>query len=71
MEERPTGDGHLSINGKAAGESRFEKFGAYIRSIYGPLKVGRDSASPVSAAYQRESPYPFTGSIEQIQIALK
>ncbi|MFN8625951.1 MAG: arylsulfatase [Candidatus Binatia bacterium] len=69
MVSAASGLGRLSVNGKPVAEGRFEHYGVFQSSIYEPLDIGRDSASPVSAAY--ESPYAFTGTIEQVRIDLQ
>jgi hypothetical protein len=58
----------LLLNGQKVGETHFSKFGGFASSIDEPLDIGRDSGSPVSAAYQ--SPNPYSGHVTRVTIDL-
>jgi arylsulfatase len=60
------GTARLTVNGKAAGETKLANFSA----VYGEtLDVGKDLGSPVSHDY--EAPFRFNGTIDQITLDLK
>jgi arylsulfatase A-like enzyme len=62
------GKATLLLNGQKVGETHFSKFGGFASSIDEPLDIGRDSGSPVSAAYQSPNPYP--GRVTRVTIDL-
>jgi arylsulfatase len=62
------GKAELFINGKKVGEGTFSQFGGFTSSITETFDVGKDTGSPVSAAYTE--PYAFTGTVEKVSIDL-
>jgi arylsulfatase len=56
----------LSVNGKAAGETKVAAFGVYY---FETMDVGSDLGSPVSPDYT--SPFRFTGKIETVRVDLQ
>ncbi len=58
--------GRLFINGKPAGEARFNNFGAMG---WETLDIGSDTGTPVSDAYS--VPFAFTGRIEKVTVELQ
>jgi arylsulfatase len=52
-----SGQARLLVNGTPVGETHFTTFGGFASSAGEPLDIGRDSGSPVSAAYQAPTPY--------------
>jgi arylsulfatase len=62
------GTAQLFINGKKVGEGTFSHFGGFTSSITETFDVGRDTGSPVSAAYTE--PYAFTGKVDKVSIDL-
>jgi arylsulfatase len=59
----------LFVNGKVAAEGETKK--AMFRHGVEPFEVGRDSISPVNAAYKAKMPYTFTGTIHKIKFEAK
>jgi arylsulfatase len=64
-----SGVGKLFINDQQVGEGKIGKTPRNIYSIDETFNVGMDIASPVSEDYQ--SPFRFTGGLEQVTIELK
>jgi arylsulfatase len=54
----------LSVDGKVIAKGETKK--AMFRHGIEPFEVGRDSISPVNAAYKSKGAYPFTGQIDRI-----
>jgi arylsulfatase len=57
------------VNGKQVGTGRVEMTVPARFSADETFDIGRDTGSPVSADYQ--SPFPFTGRIKKVEIALE
>jgi arylsulfatase len=57
----------LFVNGNKVGEGRIEKTVPAGFSAEETLDVGRDTGSPVG---DYEAPFPFTGTIKKVEIAL-
>jgi arylsulfatase A-like enzyme len=62
------GTAEMFINGRKVGETKFSQFGDFRTSITETFDVGKDTGSPVSAAYA--APYPFTGKVDRLTIDL-
>ncbi len=62
------GTGRLTVDGKPAGEVRFERFGGFFGSDTETLDVGEERGSTVSPAY--EAPFRFTGKLEKVTVEL-
>ncbi|MFZ5833186.1 MAG: arylsulfatase [Planctomycetota bacterium] len=65
-----TGGGTLKlfVNGKLAGEGTLKR--TFFRHGLEPFEVGRDSITPVDAAYRNKGKFEFSGSIEKIVFEL-
>lgn len=63
------GTARLFINGRQVGEGQIARTAANILSIDETFNVGMDLATPVSEDYQ--SPFKFTGALEQVTVELK
>jgi arylsulfatase len=59
----------LLVNGKVVAEGETKK--AMFRHGIEPFEVGRDSISPVNAAYKSKGVYPFTGKLDKLVVELK
>jgi arylsulfatase len=62
------GTAEMFINGKRVGETKFSQFGDFRTSINESFDVGKDTGSPVSAAY--DAPNVFTGTVQKVTIDL-
>jgi arylsulfatase len=62
------GTAEMFINGRKVGETRFSQFGDFRTSINESFDVGKDTGSPVSAAY--DAPNAFTGTVNKVTIDL-
>ncbi len=60
------GQGELLVGDNVVGKGRIHDFGAFGAETF---DVGRDLGSPASDAY--ETPFPFTGHIDKIDLDLK
>jgi arylsulfatase A-like enzyme len=56
---------NLFVNGKQVAQGETQK--AMFRHGVEPFEIGRDSVSPVNAAYKSKGDYAFTGKIDKIQ----
>ncbi len=63
------GTARLFINDKQVGEGRIARTAANTLSIDETFNVGMDVGTPVSEDYQ--SPFTFSGTLEQVTIDLK
>lgn len=67
---REGGMARLSINGKAAGEMQFTRFGPpTFTSESDSFNIGRALGSPISTAY--EQPFTFTGTLKTVRVDLQ
>ncbi len=62
------GTAEMFIDGRKVGETRFSQFGDFRTSVNETFDVGKDTGSPVSAAY--DAPNAFTGTVEKVTIDL-
>jgi arylsulfatase A-like enzyme len=58
--------GRLSVNNAVAGEAHFRVFGGFLNET---LDLGSDLGTPVSRSY--ETPFNFTGTVEQVVLEIK
>ena len=68
--ESKTGGGtiKLFVNGRPAGEGRLAR--TFFRHGLEPFEVGRDSITPIDAAYKGKGTFPFTGEIDKVEFEL-
>ena len=62
------GTAQLFVGDQKVAEGRFSRFGAFTSSITETFDLGKDSGSPVSAAY--EAPFAFTGKVDKVTLDL-
>jgi arylsulfatase len=62
------GTAEMFFNGRKVGETKFSQFGDFRTSINETFDVGKDTGSPVSAAY--DAPNGFTGTVRKVVIDL-
>lgn len=65
------GVGRLFIDGKTAGELRFERFGGFGHPTIHTetLDVSRDLGSPAGAGYR--APYSFAGKVDEVRFTVQ
>jgi hypothetical protein len=62
------GTAEMFFNGRKVGETKFSQFGDFRTSVNETFDVGKDTGSPVSAAY--DAPNAFTGTVRKVVIDL-
>ncbi len=63
------GLGRLFVNGRQVAERAIPRTASNIIS-FGPLSVGRDALSPVSASYREKGEFPFATGLKRVVIEL-
>ncbi|MFW7380615.1 MAG: arylsulfatase [Oligoflexus sp.] len=63
------GFGRLYVDDRLVGQGQISKTTPNIYSQYDTFDIGEDSGSPVSDRY--ESPFPFIGTIESVEVMLR
>jgi arylsulfatase len=69
--ETTGGPAKLLVNGKVVGSGMIENSVVGRFSATETLDIGVDLGATVSAAYRENSPFAFTGKVNQIDVLLK
>ncbi len=61
----------LFVNDQQVAEGHLEHSVAFRFSLYAGMDIGRDNGLTVSSSYAKKSPFPFTGTIEKVEVDIK
>ena len=65
------GDVTLLANGEVIGTGRIPRTVSLIYTTYAGMDIGRDNGGAVDLDYEDRSPYPFTGTVNEVTFDLK